>query len=155
MASLKSSHIATVYGLEQVEGMRFIAMELVEGESLAELLARGPIPVEQALELARQIAEALETAHRAGVIHRDVKPGNIMLDQDGRAKVLDFGLAKTLEADASDADLSDSPTLAQADDPGRADSRYARLHEPGSRLKAARRAGSPTSGPSAVCSTRC
>ena len=113
LASLKNPHIATVYGLEEVEGRRFLAMELVEGSSLAERLAQGPIAVEEALELARQIAEALEAAHDAAVLHRDVKPGNIMIDKDGRAKVLDFGLAKDLRDDTTQEDLSVSPTLSR------------------------------------------
>jgi serine/threonine protein kinase len=112
LASLNNPYIATVYGLEEVEGRRFLAMELVEGENLAERLSKGPIPVQKALGLARQIAEALEAAHESEVIHRDVKPGNIMIGEDGKAKVLDFGLAKALQTD-------------------REDPRHARLHEPG------------------------
>lgn len=113
LASLNNSYIATVYGLEEVEGRRFLAMELVEGESLAERLSKGAIPVRKALELARQIAEALEVAHKADVVHRDVKPANIMIDQDGKAKVLDFGLAKTHRPDTREADPGLSPTLTQ------------------------------------------
>jgi serine/threonine protein kinase len=113
LASLNNPHIATVYGLEEVGGRRFLAMELVEGQSLAERLDKGPIPVKQALGLARQIAEGLEAAHKAGVIHRDVKPGNIMIDNEGKAKVLDFGLAKALRTDVGEADSSLSPTLTQ------------------------------------------
>jgi len=113
LASLKNPHIATIYGLEQAEGQRFLAMELVEGVTLAERLSKGPIPVREALELARQIAEALEVAHVADVIHRDVKPGNIMIGKDGKAKVLDFGLAKALRAGVQETD-SLSPTLTQS-----------------------------------------
>ena len=113
LAGLKNPSIATVYGLEEVEGRRFLALELVEGESLADRLSRGALPVPEAVELARQIAEALEAAHKAGVIHRDVKPGNIMIDTDGKAKVLDFGLAKTLTTEESEIDPSLSPTLSQ------------------------------------------
>jgi serine/threonine-protein kinase len=113
LAGLKSPYIATVYGLEAVEGRRFLAMELVEGEALAESLSKGPLPVRKALELARQIAEALEEAHVADVIHRDIKPGNIMIGEDGNAKVLDFGLAKALKAEIQEVDASLSPTLTQ------------------------------------------
>ena len=114
LASLKNPYIATVYGLEEVEGRRFLAMELVEGKTLAEKLEQGPIPIREALVLARQIAEALEAAHEAGVIHRDVKPGNIMLGEDGKVKVLDFGLAKNLRPDAPEIDHNLSPTLTQS-----------------------------------------
>jgi Tol biopolymer transport system component/tRNA A-37 threonylcarbamoyl transferase component Bud32 len=113
LASLNNPHIATLYGLEEVEGRRFLAMELVEGENLAERISKGPIPVQKAMELAHQIAEALEAAHEAGVIHRDVKPGNIMIGEDGKAKVLDFGLAKDLQTNVSETGLSLSPTLPQ------------------------------------------
>jgi len=113
LAGLKNPHIATVYGFEEVEGRRFLAMELVEGKTLAERLAQGPLAVREGLELARQVAEALEEAHAADVIHRDVKPGNIMIGADGKAKVLDFGLAKTLRTSTSEADPGLSPTLTQ------------------------------------------
>jgi serine/threonine protein kinase/Tol biopolymer transport system component len=113
LASLNNPHIATVYGLEEVEGRRFLAMELVEGENLAERLAKGPIPVQRALELAQQIAEALEAAHESGVVHRDVKPGNIMIGEHGKAKVLDFGLATELQTNVPGAGMSLSPTLPQ------------------------------------------
>jgi len=113
LASLKNPYIATVYGLEEVEGRRFLAMELVEGKTLAVRLSKNPIPVREALELARQIAEALEAAHEADIIHRDVKPGNIMIGKDGKAKVLDFGLAKALRTDVKEVDPSLSPTLTQ------------------------------------------
>ncbi len=113
LASLKNPHIATVYGLEEVEDRRFLAMELVEGTTLAEKLSKGPIPVEEALELARQIAEALVAAHEADVIHRDLKPGNIMIGPNGEAKVLDFGLAKAVRKNVPAGDMETSPTLTQ------------------------------------------
>jgi eukaryotic-like serine/threonine-protein kinase len=119
LASLNHPQIAHVYGFESAtlgDGapQRFIVMELVEGEDLSERLKRGAIPVGEALEIARQIAEALEDAHEHGVVHRDLKPGNVKLAPDGKVKVLDFGLAKTLTDDpatSSEVELSHSPTL--------------------------------------------
>ena len=86
-------------------------MELVEGETLQERIKRGPIPVDESLAIAKQIAEALEAAHEKGVIHRDLKPGNVMLTNDGRVKVLDFGLAKAYDANPSNPGISNSPTI--------------------------------------------
>jgi serine/threonine-protein kinase len=97
LASLNHSNIAHVYGLEQADGVQALVMELVDGETLADRIARGPIPVDEALPIAKQIAEALEAAHEHGIIHRDLKPSNIKLRPDGGVKVLDFGLAKALE----------------------------------------------------------
>jgi len=91
----------------------FLAMELVEGEDLSERIARGPIPVEEAISIARQIAEALEAAHEQGIVHRDLKPANIKLNEDEVVKVLDFGLAKAWETETGDSSLSLSPTLTQ------------------------------------------
>ena len=119
LASLNHANIATIHGLEDADGVRFIAMELVEGETLADrLAASGRIEVNKALEIARQIAEALEAAHENGVIHRDLKPANVKVTLDGKVKVLDFGLAKAYGAEGSAAesspDLSHSPTKAGA-----------------------------------------
>jgi eukaryotic-like serine/threonine-protein kinase len=97
LASLNHPHIAQIYGLEESKGVRALIMELVEGEMLAELIARGPVPADQALPIARQIADALEAAHEAGIIHRDLKPANVKVRPDGTVKVLDFGLAKALD----------------------------------------------------------
>jgi Tol biopolymer transport system component len=97
LASLNHPNIAAIYGLHEAEGVRFLAMELVPGEDLSERLKRGRIPPREAIELARQIGEALEIAHEQGVIHRDLKPANIRLTPDGKVKVLDFGLAKALD----------------------------------------------------------
>ncbi len=109
-ASLNHPNVATIYGFEESGGVRFIAMELVEGQSLAEQLkASGRIPVDVALEIARQIALALEAAHEAGVIHRDLKPANVQVTPDGNVKVLDFGIAKVHEPEVA-SDLSQSPT---------------------------------------------
>ena len=119
LASLNHANIAAIYGLEDEGDQRFIVMEVVEGETLAERIARsGRIEVEEALEIARQIAEALEAAHENGVIHRDLKPANVIVTPEGKVKVLDFGLAKAYEADGSSSgispDLSASPTMAAA-----------------------------------------
>jgi Tol biopolymer transport system component len=116
LASLNHPHIAAVYGLEELDGKLLLVLELVEGEDLAERLKRGAIPVDEALAIAKQIAEALEEAHEKGIVHRDLKPANIKLTPEGKAKVLDFGLAKAYaaEADADKADVSHSPTLTRA-----------------------------------------
>ncbi len=101
LASLSHPNIAAVYGLHVADGLRFLAMEMVRGEDLATRLKRGPLPVDEALALGRQIAEALETAHESGIIHRDLKPANIRVTPDGTVKVLDFGLAKAFETSAA------------------------------------------------------
>jgi protein kinase-like protein/WD40 repeat protein len=97
LASLNHPNIAQIYGFEKADGIRALVMELVEGPTLAERIAQGPIPINEALPIAKQIAEALEAAHEQGIIHRDLKPANIKLRSDGTVKVLDFGLAKALE----------------------------------------------------------
>jgi hypothetical protein len=114
LATLNHPHIAAVYGLEDADGVKALVMELVEGDDLSQRIARGPIPLDEALPIARQIAEALEAAHEQGIIHRDLKPANIKLRLDGTVKVLDFGLAKLTEGDPGRPgrdDLSQSPTL--------------------------------------------
>lgn len=109
LASLNHSNIAAIFSLHRHEGVRFIAMEYVPGEDLSARLARGTPPLDEALRIARQIAEALEEAHECGVVHRDLKPGNVKLTPAGRVKVLDFGLAKAFgETPSSDAVLSTS-----------------------------------------------
>jgi serine/threonine protein kinase len=115
LAALNHPNIAAIYGLEEAEGKPLLALELVEGEDLKERLGRGAIPVDEALEIAAQIAEALEEAHGKGIVHRDLKPANVKLTPDGKVKVLDFGLAKAWAGDpagGSSSDLSQSPTLA-------------------------------------------
>ena len=103
LASLNHPHIAAIYGLEEAAGTTALVMELVEGDDLSELIARGPLPLEEALSIARQTAEALEAAHHANVIHRDLKPANIRVRADGTVKVLDFGLAKLADQTANKA----------------------------------------------------
>ena len=95
-AALKHPNIAVVYEIDEVDGETLIAMELIEGETLTDVLARGPLPLQRALEIARDVANGLGTAHEKGIVHRDVKPGNIMIAEDGHAKVIDFGLSKLL-----------------------------------------------------------
>ena len=97
LAALNHPNIAHIHGLEESNGVRALVMELVEGEDLAERIARGAIPVDEALPIAKQIADALEAAHEQGIIHRDLKPANIKVRPDGTVKVLDFGLAKAME----------------------------------------------------------
>ena len=111
LASLNHASIASIYGLEEEAGRHFLVMELVPGETLADKIARGPIPVKAALEIARQVIEALETAHRAGILHRDLKPANIKITPEDRVKVLDFGLAKILGDQPLSPALADSPTV--------------------------------------------
>src|SRR5215475_9439111 len=98
LAALNHPNIAQIYGLEGAGVSRCIVMELVEGETLQERLKRGAIPVEEAFSIAKQIAEALEAAHEKDIIHRDLKPANVKITPEGRVKVLDFGLAKPLQA---------------------------------------------------------
>ena len=97
LASLNHPNIGQIYGLEESNGVRALVMELVEGEDLSQRIARGAIPIDEALPIAKQIAEALEGAHEQGIIHRDLKPANIKVRPDGTVKVLDFGLAKAME----------------------------------------------------------
>jgi eukaryotic-like serine/threonine-protein kinase len=112
LASLSHPNIAQIYGLEDIgAGRRALVMELVEGDDLSQQIARGPLPLDQAMPIARQVADALEAAHERGVIHRDLKPANIKVTRDGTVKVLDFGLAKTIEQESSASVLSLSPTL--------------------------------------------
>ena len=111
LASLNHPNIASVYGLHQDGDTRFLAMELVEGEDLQRQLERGPIPVDQAIDIAVQMAAGVEAAHEKGVVHRDLKPANVVRAPDGSVKVLDFGLAKSFADSTGSADLSTSPTI--------------------------------------------
>jgi Tol biopolymer transport system component len=115
LASLNHPNIATIHGLEQSGGTGYLVMELVSGETLQQRVKRdGPVPVEEALTIAKQIAEALEAAHEKGIIHRDLKPANVKLTPEGKVKVLDFGLAKAYAGDSAIEDMSNSPTLSRA-----------------------------------------
>jgi TolB-like protein/Flp pilus assembly protein TadD len=115
VAALNHPNIVTLYSVEEVEGVTFLTLELVEGETLREKLDRGPLPMEQILELGAQIGEALSKAHTAGILHRDLKPHNVMVTTEGRAKLLDFGLAKFLVPATSD---PESATMARETSPG-------------------------------------
>src|SRR5215471_7194848 len=110
LASLNHANIAIVHDFQQAERRQFLVMELVEGDTLADRLKHGPLSLEDSLDAARQVAEALEAAHHRGIIHRDLKPANIKIDADGKVKVLDFGLAKIF-SDTADTNASNSPTL--------------------------------------------
>jgi serine/threonine-protein kinase len=111
LAALNHPNIAQIYGIEESGDTRCIVMELVEGETLQSRIKRGPLPLDETLTITKEIAVALEAAHDKGVIHRDLKPGNVMLTGDGKIKVLDFGLAKAYDSNASNANMSNSPTM--------------------------------------------
>ena len=160
LASLNHPGIAHLYGFESatLEGgsrAHVLVMELAEGEDLSERLKRGPLPLDEAVAVAKQVAEALEAAHERGIVHRDLKPANVKLAPDGRVKVLDFGLAKAWAGEgagaSSSADFSRSPTLER---------RWASSSAPRPTCRPSRPAGAQstsarTSGPSASFSTRC
>ena len=111
LASLNHPNIGGIHGLEESDGIKALVLEYIEGPTLADRIAQGPIPVDEALPIAKQIAEALEEAHEQGVIHRDPKPANVKVRPDGTVKVLDFGLARAFQPDASDVSASMSPTI--------------------------------------------
>src|SRR5438105_1645621 len=115
LASLNHPNIAAIYGFEKSGGLYALVMELVEGDDLSQRIARGPVPVDEALPIGKQIAEALEAAHEQGIVHRDLKPANIKVRDDGTVKVLDFGLAKLAEGTGSglqaSGSLTHSPTI--------------------------------------------
>ena len=114
LASLDHPNIGQIYGIEEAGQTKALVLQLIEGPTLADKIAQGPIPVEDALKIALQMAEGLEAAHEKGVIHRDLKPANIKITPEGQVKILDFGLAKALEIEAPDTNLSQSPTLTAA-----------------------------------------
>lgn len=111
LASLNHPNVAAIHGIEETEGKRFLVLELVEGETLRDRLEKGPLPVDEALETCRQIAEGLEAAHAKGIVHRDLKPGNVMITPEGKAKILDFGLAKAYAGETTGVDIENSPTI--------------------------------------------
>ena len=114
LASLNHPHIAAIYGIEESGGIHALVLELVEGPTLADRIAQGPVPLDEALPIARQIAEAIETAHEQGIVHRDLKPANVKVRHDGAVKVLDFGLAKAVEPAAplgAGHEVTNSPTI--------------------------------------------
>src|SRR5689334_19808609 len=114
LASLNHPNIAAIYGVEDNGAQPALILELVDGDTLADRIATGPIAVDDAIAIAKQIADALDVAHEAGIVHRDLKPGNIKITSDGRIKVLDFGLAKAIAAaggESSDSDPANSPTI--------------------------------------------
>jgi eukaryotic-like serine/threonine-protein kinase len=113
LASLNHPNIATIHGLEDSGATHALVMELVEGPTLADRIKQSPIPIDETLRIAKQICEALEYAHERGIVHRDLKPANVKVTNDDAVKVLDFGLAKALEADASSIDISTSPTISR------------------------------------------
>jgi serine/threonine-protein kinase len=119
LATLNHPNIAAVYGFEEAKGLRFLVLELVDGETLQTRLIRGPLPMDEALETCRQVAEGFEAAHERGVVHRDLKPGNIMITPEGKVKILDFGLAKAYTGETTGVDIANSPTItAQMTGPG-------------------------------------
>jgi eukaryotic-like serine/threonine-protein kinase len=113
LASLNHPNIASIYGLEDSGATHALVMELVEGPTLADRIKQGPIPIDEALRIAKQICEALEYAHERGIVHRDLKPANVKLTNDDAVKVLDFGLAKAIEGDAASIDIATSPTMSR------------------------------------------
>jgi len=113
LASLNHPNIAAIHSFEHADDIHFLVLELVPGETLQERVAKGPLPVEEALEVCRQIAEGVEAAHEKGVIHRDLKPANVKVTPEGKVKILDFGLAKAFEDETPVTDISQSPTLTE------------------------------------------
>ncbi|HVQ15216.1 MAG TPA: serine/threonine-protein kinase, partial [Vicinamibacterales bacterium] len=113
LAALNHQHIGAIYGLEQIDGSPALVLELVEGETLAERIVRRPLPLVEALTIARQIADGLEAAHERGIVHRDLKPANIRITPEGVVKVLDFGIAKLIDREGDpppESDRSQAPT---------------------------------------------
>jgi serine/threonine protein kinase len=108
LATLNHANVAAIYGLEEADGVRFLVMELVPGQTLAERLAGGPLALDDAVALGKQIAEALEAAHENGIVHRDLKPANIKITPEGKVKLLDFGLAKAFAIEPSAGDATET-----------------------------------------------
>ena len=147
IGALNHPNICTLYHV----GPNYLVMELIEGPTLADRIAQGAIPLEEALGIAKQIADALEAAHEKNIVHRDLKPANIKIRPDGSVKVLDFGLAKAGRNAGSDTRFADHDAgHADGNDP-----RHGGLHEPRAGARTRRSTSAPTSGPSASCSMRC
>ena len=156
LAALNHPNIATIYGLEQANGTSYLVMELVSGETLAEHIKReGAVPIEEALTICKQIAEALEAAHEKGIIHRDLKPANVKVTPEGKVKVLDFGLAKAFAGDAANDDPSNSPTLSMAATMHGVILGTAAYMSPGAGARARRWTSAPTFGRLAACCMSC
>jgi serine/threonine protein kinase len=113
LASLSHPNIAPIYGMEDSSTTHALVMELIEGPTLADRIRLGPIPIDEALRIAKRIADALEYAHERGIVHRDLKPANVKVTYDDAVKILDFGLAKAIEGDAAPTDISTSPTISR------------------------------------------
>ena len=111
LASLNHTNIGHIYGIEEIDSTHALVLELIEGPTLADRIAEGPIPVDETLDIARQIADALEVAHDQGIIHRDLKPANVKVRPDGTVKVLDFGLAKAVTSTTGEISGSNAPTM--------------------------------------------
>ena len=141
LAALNHPNIAAIYGLEKTPDFTALVMELVEGDDLSQRIARGAIPLDEALPIAKQIADALEAAHEQGIIHRDLKPANIKVRDDGTVKVLDFGLAKAMDPAAArrPCDAMHSPTLTSARDDAGRDPRHRGVHGAGAGARQSRR----------------
>ena len=142
LASLNHPNIAAIHGLEEFSGKHFLILELVEGETLAQRIAKGPLPIDEALDVCRQIAEGLEAAHEKGIIHRDLKPANVKITPEGKVKVLDFGLAKAFQGETATADRKPFPDAHGSDDASRRDPGHGGLHE----SRAGQRQGSGQAG---------
>ena len=155
LATLNHPHIGAIYGVEEADGVRGLVLELVEGATLAERLASGPLPIPEALTVARQIADALEAAHDKGIIHRDLKPANIKITPDGTVKVLDFGLAKVFARGR----IGNRPARCSHDrgrrNTGRRDRGHGRLHESRAGTREGGRQADRHLGVRRACCTRC
>ena len=154
LASLNHPNIAHLYGLEDAGAVHALVMELVDGATLAERIAQGPMALEEAVVLAKQIADGLEYAHERGIIHRDLKPANIKVTPDGQTKILDFGLAKALAGDSAEGDIATSPTISVAATTAGVLLGTAGYMSP-EQAKASPSTGVRTSGHSVVCCTKC
>jgi serine/threonine-protein kinase len=155
VASLNHPNIAAIYDVQEANDRRFLVLELVEGETLAERVQRGRIPVEEVLDIAKHICEALEAAHEKGVVHRDLKPANVKITPDGKVKVLDFGLAKAMSDEAHATTLSNSPTLSFADTQAGVILGTAAYMSPEQAIRVKLRIGAPTFGHLALSYSRC